>query len=224
MFGFLYALFMTGVGIKETVSNNIDQENAFQKALKENKDIFYDGRGNMYFIDQVKLKNGKIWYNPIRAIESNYFYKDYRGIWHRTIVPIKGNKRVLKDYTQELIDKFYERRDNIKEEYSKKHKKYYFIPLDKETREFSKSIGYNNFKKCFLRDCGWFEMKTEKRYRLECVGSSLNGFRYLKYYYEDIKHNGQMWGQTIDFDSQKEITEKEFAIMGGYEKGGYNFL
>lgn len=221
MFGFLYALFMTGVGVKETVSNNIDQENAFQKALKENKDIFYDNHGNMFFIERTYLKDGNVFYKPIKC--SYLTKKDYMGLWHKIIVPIKHSNIVLKDCTQEAIDEFYNKRKLIREKSHRNNDEYYFVPIDDDVLKFVRFIGRKNFDRFFLRHCGWFESATDKRYCLERICDHKHSFKYYKIYYEDLYRNGIFYGQCLDFNSQQIITKEEYIKMGGNEKGGHIF-
>lgn len=213
LFGLFYATFIAGAGIKELVIDSVDRDEAFKKALNNGNDIFYDKKGHMYFIEKIKCKNGKYIYEPIRAIDSCKLMNN--GL-HKIVVTLKGN-RLLKDYTNEHIRNFLDRRLEIINETNANNpnQKYYYIPIDYKV---IRDIGDKNFNKHYRHLCGLFEKENNtvgKRYCLQQEGDFIRGVNYYKYYYKN-GDDSEFTQYIIDKKTKIKITKDEYEEYGGF--------
>lgn len=206
LFGLFYTMFVTGTCLKETAINSSYKDEQLKLAINENRDIFYDKSGYMYFIKKLPTKSGNTTYIPIRAIDSVKY--DKRNLLHKVVIDLKTNE-VLRDYTQEKINDFYKLvNDAINDGNDNESQNYYFIPID---YNLVRNIGDVNFKKHFKPMCGLFEKdngKVGRRYLVErYYNKTTKKYEYYKYFYDD--HN---W---IDIFSKIKISKEDYEKMGG---------
>lgn len=210
MFGIFYSIFAAGSCAKGYVENATYKDESFKRAIKENKDTFYDKEGKMYYIRKRPWKNGETLLEQIRAIDT--VKEDRNGVLHKVIMDLK-TKEILRDYTQEKINTFYNNIIKAIEECNKKeNQKYYFI---EPPFELIRDIGDAKFKKIYKPMCGLFEKDNGsigRRYVIEHYYNKLKKEdHYFKYYYDE--------SNCVDTSSKIEITKDEYILLGGLQSG-----
>lgn len=199
MFGFLYAIVLVIAGIKDSVNNDCYKAESKHRAIKNGSDIYYDMHGNEYYKDRKVLEFSA--------------YGMPNGEAHRVIIDLK-TKVILKDYTQELIDKFFKSRDLIIEKAKINGDLFYEIKppalLIRNKSVYDKRIkGY----------CGRFETETGRRYGLSSSFSKQHKkIVYYKYYYKknDLSERDELY---FIKDKLFVISKEEYFKWGGSTVG-----
>lgn len=221
MFGFLWALLVGGAALKDSIDNEVEKNRSRMHSSQKGYDTYRDMKGHEYYKDR-------------RVITSNSHLMP-NGEWHKVILDAKTYK-IIKDYTQEMIDSFFEERENIIKNAEKNGDLYYRIECPHELLREEKI-----YKTRIKGYCGSFETTSGRRYVLEHKSeyqygkieptnrcSHYYGYTkhiYLKYYYEE-SHIG------IDDCYYKrsnpiKISKEEYELYGGenlFELENYKFV
>lgn len=209
MFGIFYTFLLIVSGIKDSINNECYKEKSKQTAIKNNKDTYYDMFGNEYYKDRKAL--------------TIFNYKCDNGETHKVITDVKTGE-VIKDYTQELINDFFIKRNKIIEEAKKNNRLYYIIKPNNNLIQ-SKQI----YEKSIKGYCGAFETQTGRRYLLSSEIKKYNDgitWVYYKYYYKRRDSENELDDLYYTKDKPIIITKEEYFQWGGLEaeSKNYNFI
>ena len=212
MFGFIYAFILAVSGIKDYVKNEHYTKLSKENSIKNNKDTYYDGKGNEYYKDKKVIT--MMDYNPNNTCN---------GESHRIIKDIKTGD-IIKDYTQDIIDSFFYQREKIIDD-AKKHGDLYYEIYPPNSPLINKYIYQNKIKGY----CGFFETESGRRYLLGSEYKKLDGrkhFVYYKYYYKepDSKHVVDDFYYELDYKKRIIISKEEYLRWGGFGAENKNYI
>jgi hypothetical protein len=202
VFGFLWALFVGGAAIKDSIDNDVEKNTNRYNAVKDGKDIYYDGRANIYCVNDCGSDT-----QCIRITDLNTGHEVLKSVKDGTII---------KDYTLEALIQmdidFEKKKQELKKEAIKNGKKYYHVSGIYFPRDCRKAINGNKYKTDFShrpdRRCKVnYLVDGDIAYTLDEIncGQGSENLYYINYYEVDKFYAKMIKSERITKDIYYEL-------------------
>lgn len=202
MFGIFYAIFAGFKMMKESIDDESFTQEQKLKAIKKEKDTYYDAKGYLHYI------NGNKDIKCLRTVDTSNM--------HEVLYDSK-NHCVIKDYTQESLEQmendFKQNFDYAKQKAIEEHKSYF------QVKHIVFPSNYPNYSgKTDKRTIVRYIVENEKPYYLEdrvinsnndIYDKELKQYRYCIWYCDVDKF-------SIKTNGHDYITEGKYRELGGW--------